>query len=144
MMEECVKALRNLEGCRLNMYICAGGKKTIGYGHVVLKGEPYESITELEAENILIQDILKIQQAVNRLVKVPLKKRQNIALIIFIFNVGAGAFQRSTLRQKINSEEHELVREEMMKWVFAKGKRNQGLVRRREFEANIYEGIRKI
>lgn len=144
MIEECVKALRELEGCHLEPYRCPGGKNTIGVGHVILPSEDFDKITELEADNLLIRDIMKVQKSIDRLVKIPLKKCQRIALTLFIFNIGAGAFQRSTLRQKINAEEHDLVREEFLKWVFAAGKKNRGLIRRREFEANIYEGRHKI
>jgi len=144
MIQECIKALREFEGCHLRAYTCPGGRKTIGIGHIVLPGEQFNELTQLEAENLLIRDILKVQRSMDRLVKIPLKKNQKIALILFIFNVGAGAFQRSTLRQKINAEEHDLVREELLKWVFSAGKKYQGLIRRREFEANLYEGIHKI
>lgn len=144
MIKECVKALIQLEGCELEPYICAGGKKTIGIGHVLLPNESYKKITRLQAEDLLIHDVLKIQRAIDRLIKIPLKKCQRIALTLFIFNVGAAAFQRSTLRQKINAEEHDFVREEFLKWVYASGKKQVGLVKRRHFEADIYEGRRKI
>jgi lysozyme len=56
-----------------------------------------------------------------------------------VFNVGAGAFQKSTLlkRIKANQEEH-LIRHEFSRWDKAGGKVLAGLVRRRQDEANLY------
>lgn len=56
--------------------------------------------------------------------------RQFGALVSFAFNLGAVALQRSTLRRKTNRGEHESVPAELMKWVWAAGKRLPGLVRR--------------
>lgn len=56
------------------------------------------------------------------------------ALVSFTFNIGAGALQRSTLRRKVNRSEHESVPTELMKWVWAAGKKLPELVRRRQAE----------
>lgn len=61
------------------------------------------------------------------------------ALVSFTFDLGAGALQRSTLRRKINSGEHDEVPAELMKWVWAAGKRLPGLIRRRRSESNHYQ-----
>jgi lysozyme len=71
---------------------------------------------------------------------VPLLGHQEAALLSFIFNVGAGAFQRSTLRMKVNRREHEEVPLEFHRWVWSKGKKLPGLVVRRAVEASWYEG----
>jgi lysozyme len=65
----------------------------------------------------------------------PLTDGQFDALASFVFNVGAGGLQRSTLRRKVNREEHALVPAELMKWVCAGGRKRKGPVRRREAEA---------
>lgn len=46
--------------------------------------------------------------------------------------------QRSTLRRKVNREEHALVPAELMKWIWAGGRNLKGLVRRREAAARLY------
>lgn len=56
----------------------------------------------------------------------------------FIYNLGGGALQRSTLRRKINREEHGEVPEQLMRWVWAGGCKLKGLVRRRTAEAGLY------
>ena len=73
-----------------------------------------------------------------RLISVPLTGGQFDALVSFTFNLGAGALQRSTLRRKVNRGEHQAVPAELMKWVWAAGKRLPGLVRRRKSEALVY------
>jgi hypothetical protein len=64
------------------------------------------------------------------LIAVPLNDGQFDALASFTFNFGGGGLQRSTLRRKVNREEHALVPAEFMKWVWAGGRKLKGLVRR--------------
>ncbi len=73
-----------------------------------------------------------------RLIKVPLTDGQFDALVSFTFNLGSGAFQRSTLRRKVNREEHDEAPEQFMRWVWAGGRRLRGLVKRREAEIGLY------
>ncbi len=61
------------------------------------------------------------------------------ALISYAFNLGAGALQRSKLRRKVNRGEHESIPAELMKWVWAAGKRLTGLMLRRHSEAQNYK-----
>lgn len=81
------------------------------------------------------------ERAIQRLIYVPLTDYQWDALTSFTFNLGSGALQRSTLRQKVNREEHIDVPDEFRKWVYAGGRKLKGLVRRREAEALLYSGI---
>jgi lysozyme len=131
--------IKKFEGFRSKAYKCAGGYLTIGYGH--LTNDEHKEINEIEAEILLKQDLQIAVKAINRLVNVELKQNQCDALLSFIFNVGSGAFQRSVMRQKINRDEHELVPEEFMKWVWAGGKKQAGLIKRRLLESNIYSNI---
>ena len=75
-----------------------------------------------------------------RLIRVPLEDSRFDALGSFTFNLGAGALQRSTLRRKVNRQEHAAVPAEFGRWVWAGGRRLKGLVRRREAEAVLYAG----
>ena len=73
-----------------------------------------------------------------RLIKIPLTDNQFAALVSFTFNLGGGALQRSTLRQKVNRKEHGEVPAEFMKWVRAGGRKLPGLIKRRAAEAALY------
>lgn len=79
------------------------------------------------------------ERAVLRLISVPLTDGQFDALVSFTFNLGAGALQRSTLRRKVNREEHEDVPAEFLRWVWAGGRKLNGLIRRRRAEATLYQ-----
>ena len=133
--------IKRFEGFAPEIYICPGGWPTIGYGHVVRDEERdrfADGIDEVAAEDLLRCDVETAEQAVLRLIGVPLEDGQFDALGSFAFNLGAGALQRSTLGRKANREEHGAVPAEFGRWVFAGGRKLKGLVRRREAEAELY------
>ena len=78
------------------------------------------------------------ERSVLRLISVSLTNGQFDALVSFTFNLGSGALQRSTLRRKVNREEHADVPTEFMKWVWAGGRKLKGLVKRRQAETLLY------
>ncbi|MCH2037353.1 MAG: lysozyme [Rickettsiales bacterium] len=131
--------IKRFEGFSRTVYFCPAGYPTIGYGHVVKDGEDFSNgIMEGEAEELLRQDAQIAERAVLRLINVPLTDGQFDALVSFTYNLGGGALQRSTLRRKINREEHAEVPEQFMRWVWAGGRKLKGLMRRREAEAELY------
>ena len=135
-----IDLIKRFEGFSRTVYFCPAGYPTIGYGHVVKDGEDFSNgIMEGEAEELLRQDAVIAERAVLRLINVPLTDGQFDALVSFTFNLGGGALQRSTLRRKINREEHVEVPEQFMRWVWAGGRKLKGLVRRREAEGMLYK-----
>ena len=134
--------IKHFEGFEPEIYLDAAGLPTIGYGHLIRKGEHkmFENgISESAAEALLSKDIWTAENSVLRLVNVPLTDNQFNALVSFTFNLGSGALQRSTLRRKVNREEHEEVPAEFLRWVWAGGRKLKGLIRRREAEAALYQ-----
>lgn len=97
-----------------------------------------KGITEAQAKDLLRKDVQEAEHAVFRLITAPLTDNQFDALVSFTYNLGSGALQRSTLRWKVNREEHAAAPAEFMKWVWAGGRKLEGLIRRREDEANVY------
>ena len=135
--------IKRFEGFAPEIYICPGGWPTIGYGHVVRDDERErfaDGIDEATAEDLLRRDVASAERAVLRLIRVPLEDGRFDALCSFAFNLGAGALQRSTLRRKVNREEHDAVPAEFRRWVWAGGRKLKGLIRRREAEAELYAG----
>ena len=131
--------IKRFEGFSRTVYFCPAGYPTIGYGHVVKEDEDFSAgIDEAMGEELLRQDVQIAERAVLRLINVPLTDGQFDALVSFTYNLGGGALQRSTLRRKINREEHGEVPEQFMRWVWAGGRKLKGLVRRREAEAGLY------
>lgn len=138
-LEQIKNHLKEWEGCILKRYKCVGNEETIGYGHKVRREDKIpDEIVAQEAEALLEEDIWSAYDALRRLVKVSLYPGQEVALISFIFNVGAGAFQRSILRSKVNRRAHDEVPVEFLKWIWAGGRPHRGLLRRRQEEARIY------
>jgi lysozyme len=130
------------EGFSPVIYICPAGYPTIGYGHLITEANKerfLDGVDEDEALELLRKDVALAERAVLRLITVPLTQGQFDALVSFTFNLGAGALQRSTLRRKVNREEHHDVPAELMKWVWADGRKLKGLVKRRAAEAEIYK-----
>lgn len=136
------------EGMELKAYKCPAGVWTIGVGHTgSVDGVPIGKgmiISEIQAMALLRQDIRNIEQYLNRqsFAKI-LTQGMFDALVSFIFNVGTGAFQTSTMRRKLclNAAPEEIARE-FGKWVYGsvggKKERLAGLVRRREREREMF------
>ena len=130
------------EGFSPTIYICPAGWPTIGYGHVVRgheRGRLANGIDEETGDELLRRDVGAAERAVSRFIRVSLTDGRFDALVSFAFNLGTGALQRSTLRKKVNREEHEAVPTELRRWVWAGGRKLKGLVRRRAAEASLYD-----
>ena len=137
--------IKQFEGLRLKAYKCPADVWTIGYGHTSAAGQPAVksgmSITEAQANKILAADLGQYEDAINNSVKVDLTQNQFDALVSFVYNVGIGAFQKSTLLKKLNAGQYDAVPGELMKWTKGGGKELPGLVRRRRAEAALWRGV---
>ncbi len=138
-MQNALKLIKYFEGFSPVIYNCPANLPTIGYGHLVSKNEFFEPpISKEFAEKLLISDCLKIKKQILRLIKTPLKINQFEALLSFTYNLGAGALQRSTLRQKINRGEFLVASDEFLRWIYCNGKILRGLKRRRKAERDLF------
>lgn len=128
---------------KIEPYYDPVGLPTIGYGHL-LSRKPWAPLSQFpaisieRAEALLRADLLKAANAVFRMVKVQLNANQLAALIDFVFNAGAGNFEISTIRKVINRGELTAVPAQLMRWVYAKGVKLPGLVKRRKAEAALW------
>jgi lysozyme len=122
-------------------YRCAANKPTIGFGHVIRPNESFpHPITEEVAESLLAQDVGSAEIFVSATTRIA-TQAQFDALVILVFNIGVGAFDKSTLRRLINAgDTAEAIAHEWMRWVNAGGKRCDGLVIRRTCELMMYQG----
>lgn len=131
--------IKKEEGLILNAYLCPANVWTIGYGHTngVKKGD---KITEEQAEDFLVNDLLYSERVVNKMVKVKLNQNQYDALVSFVFNVGSGSFINSTLLKKLNAgANNDEICVELRRWVFSKGKKLPVLIARRQRECELYQ-----
>lgn len=133
--------IKHFESLRLDSYLCQASVWTIGWGHTKT-AKPGMRITRTEAQRLFNLDIAAFVASVNRAIKVDITQDQFDALVSLAFNIGIGAFERSTLVRKINAKApEEEVLPQIRRWVFAAGKRSRGLARRREAEVLLYQGL---
>ena len=136
--------IKRYEGFSPIKYICIAGYPTIGYGHVIKKGENYDNgITNEAAIELLKKDVRAAESAVRRLIPSLRVQCQFDALVSFTFNLGSGALQRSTLRQRLLRGDDLGAAEEFKKWIFASGKKSKGLLRRRLEERLVFLGLQE-
>lgn len=132
-----IEALKRFEGLRTQAYQCAAGRWTIGYGHTLTAREGM-IIDEERAEHLLRQDVKTIERWLTSK-NVTEVQHQFDALVSFIFNLGIANFYDSTLRKVImRGGSAEEIRKQWMRWVYAKKKVLPGLVKRREWECNLF------
>lgn len=141
-----VRLIAGFEGFRSDLYDDAAGHCTIGYGHLVHTGscngseaaELRHGITRERALELLAEDASAASAAVNDAVDVPLDQHQFDALTSFVFNVGSGAFRKSTLLSLLNEGKYADVPGQLDRWVKAGGRTLEGLVRRRKAEGELF------
>lgn len=138
--EQGVSFIARFEGFSSNIYLDAVKKPTIGYGHLIKGGETFPSggISQEEALDLLAKDAEIASRAIRKYTKVKLTQAQFDALVSFAFNVGNGAFQKSTLLKKLNAGNYAEVPSELMRWNKAGGKVLDGLTRRRREEGLLF------
>ena len=140
---EAALMVKEFEGFREEAYLDAANVWTIGYGNTFYKNgdsvKKGDIITKSEAE-VLFDDILnKFATDVNDLIKVDLNDYQFGALVSLCYNIGIGAFKRSTLLRKVNADPNDpLIASEFARWVRAGGRTLNGLVKRRKKESDYY------
>jgi lysozyme len=148
--ENGINLIKKFESLRLHAYLDLGdsGIATIGYGTTFIDGRPVVMgmvITELQANEYLMKDILKFENSVNKLISVEISQKMFDALVSFVYNVGTSNFEKSTLLKCINKGQFDLASAEFEKWNKSQGKILKGLIRRRTEEAKLFsEGISEI
>lgn len=153
-----IAIIKEFEQLRLKAYRCPAGKMTIGWGHTGINVFAGDVIT-IEVANSLLRHDLKDCEAVINKACPKLNQNQFDALASFIFNVGAGNFNSSSLLRKIKANPNDpIIANKLKEWVYGgDGSRNgvdddgdgitdepgekqklPGLVRRRSDEATLY------
>lgn len=138
--------VKQWEGFSPEPYRDAAQVLTLGYGETQLNGRAVrdgDRITKPEAEVLLSRRLIKdYGAALFRLVPMAATwpPAQVAALVSFVYNVGVGALESSTLRRRLNAGEPpaSVVAEELPKWNKAAGKPLQGLTNRRKAEVELF------
>ncbi|MFC2544869.1 MAG: lysozyme [Aggregatibacter sp.] len=143
--ENGIEFIRQLEGEKLTAYPDIVGIWTIGVGHTgFVDGKPVArgmAITKEKSKELLTADLKRFESAVNDAVKVTLTQNQFDALVSLAFNIGEGAFARSTLVNKLNAGDKKGAAEQFLVWKNAGGRVSQGLLNRRQEEKAMFEVV---
>lgn len=141
-----IDLLIELEGERLEAYLCPAGIPTIGVGLTTYpSGEKVklgDKITQEQSREYLKQMLEEFEKQVVLLLDgLPLPRKSLDALIIFTFNVGVGNFAKSTLLKKIKAERNNLkeIEKQFNRWIYSGNRVLQGLMIRRLKEYQLYE-----
>jgi lysozyme len=145
--KEAIKLIKHHEGVRNKPYKCPAGLWTVGVGHLIGDGKTLpaswnKTFTNEEIDGILAADLKRFELGVSKMLpNVLLRQHEFSALVSWSFNLGMGAFQRSTLRQALLRGDKEAAMESLVKYCRAGGKILKGLQNRRLDERRLFEGL---
>lgn len=131
--------LKSFEGCKLTSYKCPAGVWTVGYGSTGPHVKPGMTISQGEADELLLEDVERFEDGVNKLVAgVATNSDQFSGLVCLSYNIGLNAFAGSTVLKRHRLGNHLGASRAFGMWVRAGHKILPGLVRRREAERKLY------
>lgn len=122
------------EGLRTQTYIDLVGIPTACFGYTDKRLQLGQQFTLNQCDNLLAVKLLEANRAIDTCVTVPISRHQRAAFASFIYNIGGGAFCRSTLVRKLNRGDHAGACNELLRWIYAGNRKLPGLVNRRHEE----------
>ena len=136
---------KQFEGFKSKPYLCPAGIPTIGYGStyyadgrkVTLQDEP---INETTAEALLLHELQHTYlPGVLRHCPILLTDEPKCTAIVdFVYNLGIGRLQTSTLKRKINEQDWDGAKEQLALWTRGGGRVLPGLVKRRAADCALF------
>jgi len=139
-----LNTIQQFEGLKLKAYKDSVGIWTIGFGNIfnLDTGNPIKEGDEISletAERWLKIEVDNLQAKMRKVITVPLNDNQWTALTSLAYNIGFGAFKRSTLLRLLNAgASKEEVAKQFLRWNKAGGKEVKGLTNRRQAEFNLF------
>ena len=138
-----VDLVKLFEGLRLKAYKDAVGVLTIGYGTTAAAGVgivPHlgMTITEAEAETYLTRALEKFAAKISPKITAPINENEFGAFLSLAYNIGPGAFAKSSALRKFNAGDKAGAANAILLWNKAGGRVLGGLVRRREAERDLF------
>ena len=135
-----VSMIAYFEGMETKPYKDVVNVTTVCFGHTGTDIIPTKTYTELECLALLEKDLSKVRKGVDPLIKVDIDDNTRGAIYSFAYNVGIGAFARSTMLKKLNAGDIDGACNELKRWTYAGGKEWKGLITRREIENAVCLG----
>jgi lysozyme len=143
-LEIAAELCKRFEGFRAKPYLCPAGIPTIGYGSTYYadgkKVTLNDSSISQEAANALLMSELQHTYLPGVLRNCPVlatDERKCNAIVDFCYNLGVGRLQTSTLKRKINAQDWDGAKEQLMLWTKGGGKVLPGLLKRRQAEVTL-------
>jgi lysozyme len=142
--QNCINLIKMFEGYKPKAYLCPAGVVTIGFGSTMYqdgkKIKIGDTINEDQANELLMWELKNKSISLHGL---NLNQNQFDSCLSFVYNLGIGAFAKSTLKKKIFINANDsTIKDEFMKWNKARVGGQlmvlKGLTRRRVAEAELY------
>lgn len=147
--EKGAQMLTAFEAMILHPYQDQANIQTVCVGHVVKPEDQVwlrDGVTRDECLQVLGRDVQRFEDGINELVHVPLSQPMVDALTSLVFNIGLGAFARSSVLAYLNRREYSAAADAFLLWRFARVKLKNGsyqkrpiLLGRREAEAKLFK-----
>lgn len=128
------------EGLSLSGYADPVGIPTACWGQTGEGIEVGKRYTLAQCQAWLDKELLHAAQGVDKCIPGPKEPHQWAALTSFAYNAGVANLCKSTLAKKANAGDWKGACAELDKWVYAKGIRLRGLIKRRAAERAMCEG----
>lgn len=140
-----IDLIKEFEGFKGQAYRCPAGVWTVGYGHTSRAGWPRvfpnTVVSKDVAEEILKIDLKRFEEDIKNTLGESvnsLNDNQYSALVSLCYNIGSGAFAKSSAVKLIRAGKIEEAAQRILPWNKAGGKVLKGLVRRRKAEYELY------
>lgn len=143
-----LNSIKKFEGLKLTSYNCPANQKTIGYGHYVKNTDNLsDTITLIQAEKLLMQDFNHAITFIKGRVKGLSIENNNVkilALAHFVFNVGVGTFENSSIIENIKNNIP--INETLLKYIHYRNKDKQliksnYLKQIRQYEIDLFNSV---
>ncbi|MEL7485643.1 MAG: lysozyme [Pseudomonadota bacterium] len=133
--------IKGYEGLRMSAHYAPSEQWTVGYGHTD-SARHGMSVTEGEAESLLMNDVAPIEKLLADTVRAPLNQNEHDALVSLIFNIGEDNWRRSSVLRKLNEGDKLAAAQAFEMWTKARVNGElvslDGLVRRRAAEKSLF------
>lgn len=137
--QEGLELIKVFEGCELKAYRDAVGVLTIGYGSTGGHVKAGMTITRVEAEQLLREDLQRFEVGVDqRLGDIEVTDNQFSAMVSLAFNIGLANFSGSSVLRRILAGNVQGAADAFLMWNKAGGKELKGLTRRRAAERELF------
>jgi lysozyme len=135
---------KQFEGYKGKPYLCPAGVPTIGYGSTYYADGRKVALTDVpmsepDAAALLLQELhhTYLPGVLRQCPILLTDERKCNAIVDFVYNLGLGRLQTSTLKRKINVSDWDAAQEQLMLWTKGGGRVLPGLVKRRTAESAL-------